>query len=210
LMTRPVIIGVGGGSGAGKTTIVKGVVAAFKAGEAVVIEHDSYYRDQSHLPLMERSQLNFDHPEAYETSLLAEHLRALRQGQAVDIPTYDYAIHTRGLATNHFEPTRIILVDGILVLASEELRREMDYKVYVEADAVTRLSRRLRRDVIERGRTPQSVGEQYAATVGPMHEQFVAPCRECADLVLSGEMDPEVSIGMLSAKIREILNREIE
>jgi uridine kinase len=201
----PVVIGVAGGSGAGKTTIVRGLVRALGEPDVAVIEHDSYYRDQSHLPLEDRRSLNYDHPGAFETPLLIEHLRELRRGRAIEVPTYDFTTHTRAPGTRQVRPARIVIVEGILVLAEEALCRQMDLKVYIDAGADVRLIRRLQRDMVERGRSLDSVLEQYLSTVRPMHLQFVEPCKGRADVVVSGEVDSAASIAALAARIEELV-----
>ncbi len=202
---RPVIAGLAGGSGAGKTTIVRGVVQALGEGRVAVIEYDCYYRDQRYLPLEVRQYRNYDHPDAFETSLLIAHMEELRQGRPVQVPIYDFSTHTRAPSHQVLLPASVIIVEGILVLADAALRRMLDLRVFVEANTDTRLARRLYRDTQERGRSIDSVLQQYRATVQPMHEQFVEPSRAYADLVLSGTGDSRICIELLAARLRLLL-----
>jgi uridine kinase len=201
----PVVVGVAGGSGAGKTTAVRRITELLGPDSVLVIHHDAYYRDLSHLSPTEREQVNYDHPDALETGLLVRHLEALRDGRRADIPSYDFARHVRRPHAGPVEPRPVIVVDGMLALADERLRRLMDLKVFVDTPDQARLDRRLRRDVIDRGRTPRSVLSQYHATVWPMHRQFVEPSRTHADiLLLHGGHDPR-GIMRVVEKVREIL-----
>lgn len=182
-MERMIIVGIAGGTGSGKTTITRAIQQ--RLGEDVaLISHDSYYRAHHDLPFEVRMRLNYDHPDAYETELLVEHLAQLRKGMAIEVPVYDFATHDRVEQTCVVQPARIVLVEGILLLASAELRELMDIKVFVEADADERLLRRLERDMRERGRSLQSVMDQYRDTVKPMHEAFVEPSKQYADLII--------------------------
>jgi uridine kinase len=178
------VLGIAGGTGSGKTTIAANVIAALPAGAAVLIESDAYYRDRTALPQAEREHINYDHPDAIETEFLAAHLGALRAGRAIDMPQYDYREHARRRETRRVEPAPVVVVEGILVLADERLRAQMDLKIFVDTDADVRLMRRLRRDIEERGRTFDQVAEQYADTVRPMHLAFVEPSKRFADLVV--------------------------
>jgi uridine kinase len=181
---RMVVVGVAGGSGSGKTTVVRKLVEAMGPAQTVVLHHDSYYRDRSHLEPAARVGINYDHPEALETDLLAEHLEALLAGTAVDSPVYDFAEHVRLPDTVRVEPRPVIIVDGLLVLVDPRLRRLMDVKVFVDTDSDTRLERRLERDVQQRGRSEASVLAQFKGTVEPMHEAFVQPTMQYADVVI--------------------------
>ncbi|MGH8928158.1 MAG: uridine kinase [Acidimicrobiia bacterium] len=185
---RPLVIGIGGGSGSGKTTIANAVVEALPG--VVLIQHDSYYRHQPDLSLEERSRVNYDHPNSLETELLIEHLRLLAKGTAIDRPTYDFTVHLRSPATERLEPAAVIIVEGILVLADQDLREQLDLKIYVDTDPDIRVARRLRRDMEERGRTPTSVLSQYFATVRPMHLEFVEPSKRYADLIIPEGYNP--------------------
>ncbi|HVX95040.1 MAG TPA: uridine kinase [Polyangia bacterium] len=178
------VLGVAGGTGSGKTTIAENVIAALPRGAAVLVESDAYYRDRSQLPRAEREHINYDHPDAIETEFLAAHLAALRAGQAVDMPQYDYREHARKRQTRHVAPAPVIVVEGILVLNDERLRAQMDLKIFVDTDADIRLMRRMRRDMEERGRTFAQVREQYFDTVRPMHLAFVEPSKRFADLIV--------------------------
>ena len=178
------IIGIAGGTGSGKTTVVKKIIESLPPGEVVLLPQDSYYKDNSHVPVEKRQYINFDHPDAFDTDMMIEHLQQLREGHAIECPTYDYTIHNRAEETITIEPRKVIVVEGILIFASRVLCDQMDIKIFVDADADVRLCRRIRRDVKKRGRTIDSVIEQYLTTVKPMHEQFVEPSKKNADLVV--------------------------
>lgn len=201
---HPLIIGIAGGSGSGKTTIVESVVDI--VGPEVVVEfpHDAYYRDQAHLTDEERTQINYDHPDSLENELIVEHVAALRSGMAVDRPVYDFSTHTRAPETLRVEPEAVIIVDGILVLAEPELRELMDLRIYIDTDADLRLMRRLQRDIVERGRTVDSVLEQYEKTVRPMHLQFVEPSKRYADIIVPEGYNPG-AVGTVTSMIRHFL-----
>ena len=177
-----VIIGIAGGSG--KTTLTNRLWKQFGPDEVSVLNHDSYYKRHDELPYEERCKLNYDHPDSFDTPLLVEHLKALRAGQPVKVPIYDYSIHNRTDRTVTVYPAPVIIVEGILIFASPELCEQMDMKVYVDTDADVRILRRIMRDVKQRGRTLDSVVEQYLTTVKPMHEQFVEPSKRKADLIV--------------------------
>ena len=179
-----VIIGIAGGSGSGKTTLTNRLWKQFGPDEVSVLNHDSYYKRHDELPYEERCKLNYDHPDSFDTPLLVEHLKVLRAGQPVKVPIYDYSIHNRTDRTVTVYPAPVIIVEGILIFASPELCEQMDMKVYVDTDADVRILRRIMRDVKQRGRTLDSVVEQYLTTVKPMHEQFVAPSKRKADLIV--------------------------
>ncbi len=179
-----VIIGIAGGSGSGKTTLTNRLWKQFGPDEVSVLNHDSYYKRHDELPYEERCKLNYDHPDSFDTPLLVEHLKALRAGQPVKVPIYDYSIHNRTDRTVTVYPAPVIIVEGILIFASPELCEQMDMKVYVDTDADVRILRRIMRDVKQRGRTLDSVVEQYLTTVKPMHEQFVEPSKRKADLIV--------------------------
>lgn len=181
---RPVLLGIAGGSGAGKSTVVREVVRALGPETASVIRHDAYYSDLRDLPLDERARANFDHPDSLETELLIRHLQTLLAGTPVDVPTYDFTIHVRTSHRRRVHPTPLVILDGILVLADPGLRALMDLRVFVHADAEARLGRRLERDTADRGRTPESVIEQFELTVRPMHDRYVEPSREHADMTI--------------------------
>jgi uridine kinase len=198
----PLVIGVAGGSGSGKTTVVRTIADSLGPDRATVLEHDRYYRDRPDLRLKERAALNYDHPDSLETDLLVTHLRALRQGEAVDLPTYDFARYARRPACETVHPRRAIIVEGILIFADAELRKLMDVKVFVDTDDDTRFIRRLQRDLNERGRTVQSVIDQYLGTVKPMHLEFVEPSKRYADIIVPQGGHNTVAIDMLLTLIR--------
>ncbi|HDQ72258.1 MAG TPA: uridine kinase [Chloroflexi bacterium] len=202
---KPIIIGVAGGTGSGKTTVANHILEQVGAEHVAYIPHDAYYRDHSHLSLSQRQQVNYDHPDALETELLIEHLRALRQGRIVEIPVYDFSTHTRTQQTLSIHPAPVILVEGILVFVHVELRALFDVKIYVDTDADVRFIRRLKRDIEKRGRTPQSVCEQYLSTVRPMHLEFVEPSKRYADVIIPEGGFNEVAIEMVAARLRGML-----
>jgi uridine kinase len=201
----PVIIGVAGGTGSGKTTVVREIVHAVGEEQVAVIAHDSYYRDRSELPLEERALLNYDHPDALETDLLVQHLEELRAGHTVEVPSYDFSEHARTDFTRTVHPSEVILIDGILIFVDERLRELMDVKVFVDTDSDLRFIRRLERDLKERGRTMDSVVEQYLETVKPMHEEFVEPSKRFADLLITEGGYNRVALDILLAKIRAVI-----
>lgn len=201
---RPFVIGIAGGTGSGKTTIAHSVLEILVGEGVVLIQQDAYYRDLAHLTYEERTQINFDHPDSFETELLIEQLRLLRAGQAVDRPVYDYAAHTRNSDVVRIEPEPVILVEGILVLVEPALRDQFDLKIYIDTDADLRLMRRLRRDIVERGRTVESVLMQYETTVRPMHLQFVEPSKRYADIIVPEGYNVG-AVGTVSSMIRHYL-----
>jgi uridine kinase len=204
---KPVVIGIAGGSGSGKTTVVRRLITSLGDDQVSVLEHDRYYRDRSDLRLEERAALNYDHPDSLETDLLVQHLRALRGGEAVDIPQYDFARHNR-IDTRERVPARpAIIVEGILIFADAPLRALMDVKVFVDADDDTRFIRRLQRDLAERGRSVQSVIDQYLGTVKPMHLEFVEPSKRYADVIVPQGGHNDVAIDMLLTLARGLVSR---
>jgi uridine kinase len=205
-----IIIGVAGGSGSGKTTVVKSIVRSLGKGQVSVIHHDSYYRDASHLPAGERQSINYDHPDALETELLVEHLQALRAGKPADVPVYDFTTHSRLDDTETVKPRKVIIVDGLLILWDARLRSLMDIKVYVDTDADLRFIRRLTRDMEERARTPEWIIKQYLDTVRVMHLEFVEPSKRYADLIVPEGGHNLVAIDMLITKIRSVLRDGVE
>ena len=198
---KPIIIGVSGGSGSGKTTVVQRVVDDLGSEQITVIQHDSYYRDRSAVSPEKRARLNYDHPDALDTSLLVTHLHELHSGRPVEIPVYDFTDHTRLTDTVRIEPRNVVIVEGMLILAEPALRDIMDILVFVDADPDLRLIRRVERDVSERGRSIQSVLEQYLETVRPMHLEFVEPSRRWAHLVIPEGGFNQVGVDTLVAKI---------
>jgi uridine kinase len=201
----PVIIGVAGGSGSGKTTVAARVREAAAGRTVAVLHHDSYYHDNSQVPEADRARLNYDHPDAFETSLLIRHLEALRRGEPVDVPVYDYTCHCRLPQTRRLEPADIIFVEGILVLEPPQLRELMDIRIFVDVDADERLIRRLRRDIRERGRSFESVVKQYLEVVRPMHLQFCEPSKRHAHLIVPEGGHNRVAIDLIATKIADIM-----
>jgi uridine kinase len=202
LRARPFSVAIAGGSGSGKTSLTRALVEAIGPGRCAVLDHDSYYRDLAHLPLEARAGVNFDHPESLENGLLAQHLADLRDGHAVERPSYDFTRHVRRSQTTRIEPRPIILCEGILLLAVPELREAFDLRVFVDTPADVRALRRVLRDIVERGRTVQSVVQQYLESVRPMHEQFVEPARASADLVLGWQHTPAEWAKVVMATLR--------
>jgi uridine kinase len=202
---RPLIIGMAGGSGSGKTTIAEAVVSAVGEDLVALIQHDQYYRVQADIPFEERARVNFDHPDSLETELLVRHIEELRSGGSIQRPVYDFSTHTRRTdETVRVDAERVIIIEGILVLAEPELRELMDLRIYVDTAADLRLMRRLRRDIIERGRTVDSVLNQYLRTVRPMHLQFVEPSKRYADLIVPEGYNASV-VGTVTSLIRDFL-----
>ena len=203
----PLVIGVAGGSGSGKTTVVSRIVEALGDSRVPVLEHDRYYRDRNDLRLEERAALNYDHPDSLETDLMVRHVRELRAGRAVEAPVYDFARHARQPETRAVSPRRAIIVEGILIYTDAALRRLMDVKVFVDTDDDTRFIRRLQRDIAARGRTVQSVIDQYLGTVKPMHLEFVEPSKRYADIIIPLGGHNTVGIDMLLTLIRSLAGR---
>ncbi|GAB4548418.1 MAG: uridine kinase [Anaerolineae bacterium] len=203
-----IIIGVAGGTASGKTTVSDAILERVGAGRIAYIQHDSYYRDLSHLPLEERRRLNFDHPDALETELLVSHLRQLQAGQPIEVPVYDFTTYQRLDQTRHVEPRRVIIVEGILIFADKELREMMDVRLYVDTDPDLRFIRRLQRDIRERGRTMETVIDQYLSTVRPMHLEFVEPSKRYADVIIPAGGFNEAAIDMIVARIQGMLADE--
>lgn len=199
------IVGIAGGTGSGKTTVVNKVMGGFLKGEVALFPQDSYYRDNSHLPLDERQKLNFDHPDSIEWPMLIEHLKELRLGRLIHQPVYSYLTCTRSTETKPIEPRKVVIVEGILVLTQKEVRDLLDIKVFVDADADDRLSRVIRRDIQDRGRSAESVLKRYERTVKPMHLDFIEPSKRYADLIIPQGGDNKVGIRVLSSLIREHL-----
>lgn len=202
------IIGICGGTGSGKTTVANRILESVNAGEVAFLQQDLYYRNLDQIPLDLRQKINFDHPDAIDNDLLVEHLRALKAGRAVEIPIYDFKTHTRRPETARMEPKPIIIIEGILIFADARLLAEMDIKVFVDTPDDLRFIRRLKRDVAERGRTMESVVEQYLNSVRPMHMQFVEPSKRLADVIIPEGGSNLVGIGLISGRIRERLRRE--
>jgi uridine kinase len=205
---RPIVIGVAGGTGSGKTTVANQILQRVGTRHITYIPHDAYYRDHSHLAPHQRAQVNYDHPDSLETELLIEHLKELRAGRAVEIPVYDFTTHTRTQQTRHVEPAPVILVEGILVFAEPELRALFDVMLYVDTDADVRFIRRLQRDIEERGRSVESVCEQYLSTVRPMHLEFVEPSKRWADVIIPEGGFNKVAIEMVAARVKGMLEED--
>jgi uridine kinase len=205
LPPRPLIIGIAGGTGAGKTTIARTVVAELAGESVTLIEHDHYYREHPHLDPDQRALLNYDHPDSLESELLAAHLDQLARGEAVERPNYDFVLHQRKAQTTRLEPTRVIVVEGILIFAEPGLRERFDVKVFVETPSDIRLLRRIRRDMERRGRTFEDIRRQYLKTVRPMHEAFVEPSRRYADVIIPEGGNNRVAIEMLVERLRKPL-----
>ena len=198
------VIGIAGGTGSGKTTLMKNLIARF-ADDVTVLSHDNYYRRHDELPYEERCKLNYDEPAALETDLMARHLDALRHGQAIRCPVYDFSVHNRSDETVLITPQRVIIVEGILIFENKQLRDLMDIKIFVDTDADVRLCRRIKRDVNKRGRTLESVLQQYQQTVKPMHEKYVEPSKRFADIVVPEGGKNAVALDMIMLTIQRHL-----
>ena len=201
-----IIIGIAGGSGSGKTTVVKKIVEALPAGEVSVLPQDSYYKDSSHIPLEERQKINFDEPAAFDWELLIQQLQDLKSGKSIEVPTYSYLTCTRQPETVPMQPRDVVLVEGILVFSDERLRDMMDIKVFVDADADDRLIRVINRDCIERGRTPELVVERYERVLKPMHNKYIEPAKKFADLIIPQGGNNTVAIKLLKEYIEGRIN----
>ena len=202
---HPIVFGVAGGTASGKTTVARSILDQVGAHRVAYLPHDAYYRDMSHLPLEQRAQQNYDHPDALESDLLARHIRELCAGRAIQLPVYSFADYTRKPETVTVEPAPVILVDGILIFAEPELRALMDIKIFVDVEADIRLIRRIERDTRERGRTLSTTIFQYLDTVRPMDLEFVQPSRRYADIILPGGGQNRVAIEMVVARLRDVL-----
>lgn len=204
--SRAFVIGVAGGTASGKTTVSRRIWEAVGRERIAYIQHDNYYKDQSHLTPQERALTNYDHPESLESSLMVRHLRELRAGRPVDIPVYDFSIHNRSKETLRVNPAKVVLVEGILIFAEPALLDLMDMRIFVDTDADIRFIRRLRRDMLERGRSLDSVVMQYLATVRPMHMEFVEPSKRYADVIVPQGGDNRVAMEMIVSRIQALLN----
>jgi uridine kinase len=200
------VVGIAGGTGSGKTTVVNKVMERLPEGRVALLPQDAYYRDNSHLPMEERQEINFDHPESLEFSLLTKHISLLKQGKPVARPVYSYMTCTRAEETVPVEPMEVTILEGILVLTNEDLRKLIDVKVFVDADADDRLSRVITRDIQERGRDVETVLDRYAKTVKPMHLQFIEPSKRYADIIIPQGGDNQVAIDILTTVILERIN----
>lgn len=199
------IIGVAGGTGSGKTTLAENIARAF-GDRVAVITHDSYYRAQNDMSYEERCRQNYDHPDAFETDLLCEHLDSLARGEAVDVPVYDYTVHNRSDKTQRVEPRAVVILEGILIFCDERLREKMDLKIFVDTDADERILRRIARDTKERGRSLDSVIDQYLTTVKPMHDAFVEPYKRYADVIVPGGGSNPAALDMIITRVNKQLN----
>jgi uridine kinase len=200
-----IVVGVAGGTGSGKTTVSQAILDRVGRDRIAYLQHDSYYRDRSSVPLEERARANFDHPDALESELLAQHLASLKAGQTVEVPVYDFTTHTREARTITVAPRKAILVEGILIFAEPALRELMDIKVFVDTDADIRFIRRLHRDITERGRTVESVIRQYTETVRPMHLEFVEPSKRYADVIVPEGGFNVTAIDMIVARVKDMI-----
>jgi uridine kinase len=203
--TPPIVIAIAGGTGSGKTTLTNEVLDKVGVEHIAVLPHDAYYKDLSHLPLEHRTQINFDHPNSLETDLLIQHIKQLKKGNPIELPIYDFKVHTRTVQTIRIEPKSIVLVEGILIFAEPELRELFDIKIFVDTDADIRFIRRLQRDIAERGRTAESVVNQYLSTVRPMYLEFVEQSKRYADIIIPEGGLNAVAMNMVVARIRAML-----
>jgi uridine kinase len=200
------LIGIGGGTGSGKTLLARKLTERFPSDQVGLIELDSYYKDLTDLPMTEREQRNYDHPDAFDWNLLRENIAAIHAGNNVHIPVYDYTTHTRSSEVRTLSNLQVVFVEGILVLHNRDIRDHFSIKVYVDTDADIRVLRRLKRDIRKRGRTIESVMEQYQQTVKPMHEQYVEPTRKHADIIVPRGGKNQIALDLLDMKIRSLLN----
>jgi uridine kinase len=203
---RAFTIGVAGGTGSGKTTVSRRIWEAVGRERIAYLQHDNYYMNQSHLTPEERARTNYDHPDSLETSLMVRHLRELRAGRPVDIPMYDFSVHNRAKETLRVNPAKVILVEGILIFTEPALRELMDMRIFVDTDADIRFIRRLRRDMVERGRSLDSIVKQYLGTVRPMHMEFVEPSKRYADIIVPQGGDNRVAMEMIVSRIQALLS----
>lgn len=204
----PLVIGIAGGSGSGKTTAADIILHKVGKQRIAYLQHDSYYRELTNLPLNQRREVNFDHPDSLESELMKEHILALKQWKAIEVPLYDFTTHSRTTESVHVEPRRVILVEGILIFAEPELRPLFDVKIFVDTDSDIRFIRRLRRDIEERGRTTEMVIKQYTTTVRPMHLEFVEPSKRYADVIIPEGGLNEVAMDMIIARIESLLKED--
>jgi uridine kinase len=200
-----IIIGIAGGTGSGKTTVVRNIVESLPKGEVVLIPQDSYYKDSSHVPVEQRQSINFDHPDAFDWSLLSEHIAMLREGKSIEQPIYSYLTCTRQPETIHIDPKEVIIVEGILALCDEKLRSLMDLKIFVDADPDERLIRVIQRDIVERGRTAEAVMDRYVRVLKPMHLEFIEPTKRYADLIIPQGGENKKAIEIMKTYIERIL-----
>ncbi|ALZ88028.1 uridine kinase [Aerococcus urinaeequi] len=209
-MRKPIIIGVTGGTGSGKTTVTRKIIEEFGDVSLAYIPQDAYYKDQSHLTMDERVLTNYDHPFAFDNDLLSEHIRQLLDGQAVQMPVYDFTQHNRAEETIRVEPKEVIIIEGILIFSDKELRDLMDIKVFVDTDDDIRIIRRIKRDMAERGRSLDSIIDMYTSIVKPMHEQFIEPTKKFADIIIPEGGSNNVAIDLMTTKIRSIIPNDLK
>ena len=209
-MRKPIIIGVTGGTGSGKTTVTRKIIEEFGDVSLAYIPQDAYYKDQSHLSMDERVLTNYDHPFAFDNDLLSEHIRQLLDGQAVQMPVYDFTQHNRAEETIRVEPKEVIIIEGILIFSDKELRDLMDIKVFVDTDDDIRIIRRIERDMAERGRSLDSIIDMYTSIVKPMHEQFIEPTKKFADIIIPEGGSNNVAIDLMTTKIRSIIPNDLK
>lgn len=202
-----IIIGIAGGTGSGKTTVVKKIMESLPTNEVVLLPQDSYYKDSSHVPAEERQNINFDHPNAFDWELLSKHVASLKKGQPIEQPIYSYLTCTRQRETIHIEPREVIVIEGILALSDKKLRSLMDLKIFVDADPDERLIRVIQRDVIERGRTAEAVMDRYMRVLKPMHLEFIEPCKRYADLIIPQGGHNKKAIEIIKLYIEKILDK---
>ncbi|RME08692.1 MAG: uridine kinase [Anaerolineae bacterium] len=205
---RPIVIGIAGGSGSGKTTVARSILERVGEKHIAYLPHDAYYKDLSHLPENQRAQINFDHPDSLDTPLLIQHIKQLQRGQPVEVPVYDFTTHSRTAQSTRVEPQKVILVEGILIFAEAALRQLFDVKIFVDTDADLRFIRRLQRDIHERGRTLDNVIHQYLSTVRPMHLEFVEPSKRYADVIIPEGGFNTVAMDMVVTRIERLLSRD--
>lgn len=209
-MRKPIIIGVTGGTGSGKTTVTRKIIEEFGDVSLAYIPQDAYYKDQSHLTMDERVLTNYDHPFAFDNDLLSDHIRQLLDGQAVQMPVYDFTQHNRADETIRVEPKEVIIIEGILIFSDNELRDLMDIKVFVDTDDDIRIIRRIKRDMAERGRSLDSIIDMYTSIVKPMHEQFIEPTKKFADIIIPEGGSNNVAIDLMTTKIRSIIPNDLK
>ncbi|MCX4243768.1 uridine kinase [Paraliomyxa miuraensis] len=202
------VVGIAGATGSGKTTVARRLTEALPRGSVALLQHDSYYRDRSDLTYEARCELNFDHPDSLETSLMVEHIQSLREGKAAGVPIYDFTTHRRRPDVQRIEPAAVLVVEGILVLADAAVREMLDIKVFVDTDADIRVFRRIRRDIEQRGRSFAAVRKQYYSTVRPMHLQFVEPSKRWADVIVPEGGRNQVALDLLVARLRTVITEE--
>lgn len=202
-----IIIGIAGGTGSGKTTVVRRIIESLSENEVAVLPLDSYYKDSSHVPVEERQNINFDHPSAFDWDLLPKHISMLRKGEAIEQPVYSYLTCTRQKETVHVEPRKVIIIEGILALSDRRLCKQMDLRIFVDADPDERLIRVIQRDVIERGRTAEAVMERYVRVLKPMHLEFIEPAKRIADLIVPQGGHNEKAIEILKMYIERIVDK---